>query len=147
MHRKMALFPFVLAALLAWGCGNDVKPPAYDISGRWQPDGGMTCEGNAGSLILDSLEAAFDPDRLEYVIEQDDRHVTFTLYQDEVQVDEKAGIIIGHTITHSYSTAASYGTTTGTIEAADRIYLEDSWTNTDDDSEVVCSFYLVPAEG
>ena len=147
MNRKTALFAFVLAASLVWGCGNDAKPPAYDISGRWQPDGGMTCEGNTDSLILDSLEAGFDPDRLEYVIEQDGRHVTFTLYRDGVQIDEETGLIIGDTITHSYSTAASYGTTTGTIEAADRIYLEDSWTNTADDSQVVCSFYLVPIEG
>ena len=148
MHRKMALFAFMLAALFAWGCGGDGgKDPAYDISGRWQPDGGMTCEGNTDSLVLDSLEAGFDPDRLEYVIEQDDHHVTFTVYQDGVEIAEDAGRIYGDTITYSYSITASYGTTTGTILAADRIHLEDAWTNTADESGVVCSFELVPIEG
>ena len=88
MHRKAVLFAFLLAALFAWGCGGEAKDPAYDISGRWQPDGGMTCEGNTDSLVLDSLEAGFDPDRLEYVIEQDDHHVTIAAYRDGVEVAE-----------------------------------------------------------
>ena len=144
--RIFQVFALLLLSLTLTACVGEGKDPAYDISGRWQPDGGMTCEGNTGSLVLNSLEAAFTPDRLEYVIEQDDHHATIVTYLDGVEIAEDTGLIYGNVITYSHSTAASYGTTTGTIEAADRIHLEDAWTNTDDDSEVTCSFILVPVE-
>ena len=146
MHRNTTLVALLLAVGFVWGCGGGAEDPAYDISGQWRPDGDIVCEGNTDSLVLDSLEAGFDPDDLVYVVEQDDHDVTFTAYHDGEEISRNDGRIYGDIITYSYSSDDSYGTTTGTIEAADRIYLEDSWTNTADDSEVECSFDLVPVD-